>query len=104
MKPNFWQTKNFISLLLFPLTIITLSINFLKKFQFKNHFKIKTICIGNLSAGGTGKTSLAIELNELLSKKLILKVIDVKGNSKREIKFLVCQKFGFMKIIEYIFR
>ena len=69
MKPNFWQTKNFISLLLFPLTLITFSINFLKKFNFKKHFKIKTICIGNLSAGGTGKTSLAVELNELLRDK-----------------------------------
>ena len=63
MKPNFWQTKNFISLLLFPLMLITFSINFLKKFNIKNHFKIKTICIGNLSAGGNGKTSLALELN-----------------------------------------
>ena len=69
MKPNFWQTKNFISLLLFPLTLITFSINFLKKFSFKKHFQIKTICIGNLSVGGTGKTSLAIELNELLRDK-----------------------------------
>ena len=69
MKPNFWQTKNFISLLLFPLTLITFGINFLKKFNIKNRFKIKTICVGNLSAGGTGKTSLAIELNELLRDK-----------------------------------
>ncbi len=68
-KPNFWQKKNFISLLLFPLTIITFGINILKKFDIKNHFKIKTICIGNLSAGGTGKTSLAIELNKLLNTK-----------------------------------
>ena len=40
MKPNFWQTKNFISLLLFPLTIITFCINFLKKFNIKNNFKM----------------------------------------------------------------
>ena len=39
-KPNFWQTKNFVSTLLFPLTLITLSINFLKKFSFKKHFKM----------------------------------------------------------------
>ena len=69
MKPNFWQTKNFVSLLLFPLTLITFSYNFLKKLSFKKHFKIKTICIGNLSAGGTGKTSLAVELNELFRDK-----------------------------------
>ena len=45
-KPNFWQTKNFISFLLFPLTLITFIINFLKNFNFKKKFKIKTICIG----------------------------------------------------------
>ena len=69
IKPNFWQTKNLISLFLYPLTLITFSINFLKKLNIKRNFKIKTICIGNLSAGGTGKTSLAVELNELLKDK-----------------------------------
>lgn len=89
MKPKFWQKKNFISLLLFPLTIITYAINIFKKFNFKNHFKIKTICIGNLSAGGTGKTSLAIELNKLLSTKF--KTVFVKkkySNQKDEYNLL----------------
>ena len=84
MKPNFWQTKNFISLLLFPLTLITFSINFLKKFNIKNHFKIKTICIGNLTAGGTGKTSLAIELNELLSAKFKTVFIKKKYSNQKD--------------------
>ena len=84
MKPNFWQTKNFISLLLFPLTLITFSINFLKKFNFKKHFKIKTICIGNLSAGGTGKTSLAIELNELLRDKFKTVFIKKKYSNQKD--------------------
>ena len=89
MKPNFWQTKNFVSLLLFPLTLITFSINFLKKFNIKNHFKIKTICIGNLSAGGTGKTSLAVELNKLLSTKFKTVFIKKKySNQKDEYNFL----------------
>ena len=84
MKPNFWQTKNFISLLLFPLTLITFSINFLKKFKIKKHFKIKTICIGNLSAGGTGKTSLAVELNELLKDKFKTVFIKKKYSNQKD--------------------
>ena len=84
MKPNFWQTKNFISLLLFPLTLITFSFNFLKKFNIKQHFKIKTICIGNLSAGGTGKTSLAVELNELLGAKFKTVFIKKKYSNQKD--------------------
>jgi len=84
MKPNFWKTKNFISFLLFPLTLITFFINFLKKFNIKNNFKIKTICIGNLSAGGTGKTSLAVELNELLSAKFKTVFIKKKYSNQKE--------------------
>lgn len=83
-KPNFWQTKNFVSLLLFPLTLITLIINFLKKFSFKKYFKIKTICVGNLSAGGTGKTSLAVELNELLRGKFKTVFIKKKYSSQND--------------------
>ena len=78
MKPNFWRKKNFFSLVLFPLTLTTYSINLLKKFKIKKHFKIKTICVGNLSAGGTGKTSLAVELNELLKNRF--KTVFIKKN------------------------
>jgi len=84
MKPNFWKTKNFVSLLVFPLTLITFSINFLKKFNSKKHFKIKTICIGNLSAGGTGKTSLAVELNELLRDKFKTVFIKKKYSNQND--------------------
>jgi tetraacyldisaccharide 4'-kinase len=83
-KPNFWQTKNFVSLLLFPLTLITFSINFLKKFSFKKNFKIKTICVGNLSAGGTGKTSLVVELNELLRDKFKTVFIKKKYSNQKD--------------------
>ncbi len=84
MKPNFWQTKNFISLLLFPLTLITFGINFLKKFNIKSHFKIKTICVGNLSVGGTGKTSLALEINELLNAKFKTVFIKKKYSNQKD--------------------
>ena len=68
-KPKFWDTKNFISFILYPLSSITYLINITKKFSVKKNFKIKTICIGNIFVGGTGKTSLAIEINQLLKKK-----------------------------------
>jgi tetraacyldisaccharide 4'-kinase len=69
LQPKFWETKNFFSLILYPLSVITSLINNTKKFHIKKKFQIKTICIGNIYIGGTGKTSLAIEINELLRKK-----------------------------------
>jgi tetraacyldisaccharide 4'-kinase len=83
IKPKFWDTKNFISLTLYPLSIITYLINFSKKFYIKKNFKIKTICIGNIFVGGTGKTSLAIEINELLRKKF--KTVFIKKNYKNQL-------------------
>jgi tetraacyldisaccharide 4'-kinase len=69
IKPKFWETKNFISFILYPLSAITYLINIIKKFYIKKNFEVKSICIGNIFIGGTGKTSLAIEINELLKKK-----------------------------------
>jgi len=80
IKPKFWKTKNFISLTLYPLSIITFLINISKKYLIKKNFKIKTICIGNIFVGGTGKTSLAIEINDLLRKKF--KTVFIKKNYK----------------------
>ena len=81
-KPKFWGTKNFISLLLYPLSTITYLINFSKKFTSKKIFKIKTICVGNIFLGGTGKTSLAIEIYKLLNTKL--KPVFIKKNYKNQ--------------------
>jgi len=68
-KPEFWLNKNFTSLILLPLTIVTYLVNFFKKFSYKRKFKIKSICIGNIYVGGTGKTSLTILINQILKKK-----------------------------------
>ena len=67
-KPIFWNNKNLISLFLIPLSIITFIINFFKNFLSKKKFRIKTICVGNIYLGGTGKTSLTIEINNILKK------------------------------------
>ena len=82
-QPKFWETKNFISFILYPLSAITYLINITKKLSNKKKFKIKTICIGNIFVGGTGKTSLAIEINQLLKKKF--KTVFIKKNYKNQI-------------------
>ena len=70
IKPKFWVNTNIISILLFPLTIITYLINIIRKSYPKKNFNIKTICIGNIYIGGTGKTSLTIELSKIIKNKL----------------------------------
>jgi len=83
IKPKFWKTKNFISLILYPLSAVTFLINSIKKFSIRKTFEIKTICIGNIFIGGTGKTSLAIEINELLRNKF--RTVFIKKNYKNQI-------------------
>ena len=67
-RPLFWNNINFISILLYPLSLVTFFINILKKTSHKKDHKIKTICVGNLYVGGTGKTSLSIKINKILKK------------------------------------
>ena len=85
-KPNFWDYKkpNIFALLHWPITLILKLNNILKikkKIKFEN---IKTICVGNIYIGGTGKTSLAIKLKKILEKKN-LKICFVKKFYKDQI-------------------
>ena len=83
-KPEFWLNKNFTSFVLLPFTIITFLINFLKKFSYKKKFKIRSICIGNIYVGGTGKTTLTILLNQILKKKFKTVFIKKKYNNQND--------------------
>ena len=59
-KPKFWDLSkpNIYAYILYPLSLIIKIINFLKTMQVSKKFKIKTICVGNIYLGGTGKTPL----------------------------------------------
>jgi len=72
-KPKFWDYKkpSFFSYLLLPFSI---TIGLIAKINSKPKYlnsKIKTICVGNIYIGGTGKTSLTIKIKEILDKNNI---------------------------------
>jgi len=72
-KPKFWDYKkpSLFSYLLLPFSIIIgLIIKIKSKPKFFNS-KIKTICVGNIYIGGTGKTSLTIKIKKILDKNNI---------------------------------
>ena len=70
-KPKFWdqQRPNLISYLLIPFTIIFKINNLIiKNYKKLKPKEIKSICIGNIYIGGTGKTPLTIKLYNIISK------------------------------------
>ena len=71
-KPKFWDYKkpNIYAYILYPISLLIQIISSLIKIRSKE-FNIKTICIGNIYLGGTGKTSLCIKIDQILKKKNI---------------------------------
>ncbi len=68
-KPFFWdyEKPNYLAYLLLPLTSVIAIRNFLSKFKKKRSVNIKTICVGNIYVGGTGKTPLVIKTKNILN-------------------------------------
>ena len=99
-KPLFWDRKkpNFLAYILFPLTfLIRINSFFLKLFPKKKFDKIKTICVGNIYLGGTGKTPTTLKLYQLLKAKKYNAVIGKKyySNQKDE-QILLENKANFI--------
>jgi len=70
-KPKFWDKKKpgFFAYLLMPISNLVSLYNLVKKSQNLKFPNIKTICVGNIYVGGTGKTPLSIKICQLLNKK-----------------------------------
>ena len=72
-KPKFWDKRDHISLfsiLLFPISLIIIIKNYYEDSKpKKNYYDFRTICVGNIYIGGTGKTPLVNNLTNHLKKK-----------------------------------
>ncbi len=85
-KPSFWDLPkpSIISYLLIPFSLPIIIRNFIFQFIKKEKSSnIKTICVGNIYLGGTGKTPLTIKIYQIL-EKLNNKVATVKKKHSNE--------------------
>lgn len=67
--PTYWKNKNIISLLLWPFGCLY-GLATATRLLLKTPHKVdaKVICVGNLTAGGTGKTPVSISLANILQQ------------------------------------
>ena len=92
IKPKFWD-KNFLTLqsvLLYPLSLILDFRNlFFCFYKPKKYSDIKTICVGNIYLGGTGKTPLTDFLANKFKKKFKTAIIKKKYSNHEDEKKLL---------------
>ena len=87
--PSHWYKEySLLSSLLHPLSYLWITISFLRKtFKKKYYFNTPIICVGNVIAGGGGKTPLVIEICKYYKKNktnihIIYKAYKTKINNK----------------------
>lgn len=92
--PRFWQNKNYLSLLLWPLSIIYLAA-FIIKSKLTKTLKIskKVICVGNLTMGGSGKTPTALAIGQILQEMKIDFAYLTRGYKGRNKEILFLDKY-----------
>lgn len=70
--PSFWQSKNPVSSALLPLSLLYgFATKMRSKLTHPTKLSVPIICIGNLTAGGAGKTPVALHIGNLLKEKNI---------------------------------
>jgi len=86
-KPKFWNNNkpNFLAKLLLPFTLILMINNFILNLKKKVKFsQIKSICVGNIYLGGSGKTPLTIKLYNILNS-MNIKTVTAKKDYKDQL-------------------
>ena len=116
-KPKFWDFKkpNFLAYLLYPFSILVEIYNIISSFIPKKKFtEIKTMCVGNLYIGGTGKTPTTLflynflkkmNINPVTAKKFYMNQIDEQKFLNDHSNFISCdnRKETIKKAIEMKF-
>ena len=91
-KPKFWDKRNFslMSLLLLPFSLIVIIKNYYENSKIKkNYYDLRTICVGNIYIGGTGKTPLVNNLASHFKKKFKTLIIKKDYTSHQDEKKLL---------------
>lgn len=94
--PKFWLKRNLISLVLLPLSLLYFFGFYLKEF-FTKRTKVEkpVICIGNLIAGGSGKTPVAIAIGKILHEMGFNFSYLTRGYKRKDKQDLLLAKNGF---------
>ena len=86
MMQKIWKSKNFLSLLLFPFSILYYLCFIIYKISNKEKkCNIPVLCVGNITLGGAGKTPTVIEMRQILTKnfkKIFVLTRGYKGTAK----------------------
>ena len=86
MMQKIWKSKNFLSLLLFPFSILYYLCFVIYKISNKEKkCNIPVLCVGNITLGGAGKTPTVIEMRQILTKnfkKIFVLTRGYKGTAK----------------------
>mgnify|MGYP001166389928 CR=1 FL=1 len=89
--PAFWYRKNtFYEYLFYPLSIIWKVSSILRKLMIiPKEFNTNIICVGNVIAGGGGKTPIIVKLAKLLKKEKPLVIYKYyKTNNSKQVKMV----------------
>ena len=69
--PKYWLSNSFVSKLLYPIGVVYGALTQARlKLVKPQKAEVPVICVGNITAGGTGKTPVAISIAKMLDLEL----------------------------------